>query len=774
MVVTAVAGLSILPLRSVAQAGTTQPLPPVTLADGRLGLCDVLPGTTAAGVPWSRLAWNAGARINRWEFRWDRVEPRSGTWDFTADDAAVQSSEDAGLDILGILIGTPGWGAAHGQRPGNGVPAGLSLSPDDPRNLWATYVRGTVTHYRGEVRTWEVWNEPDLAFFWSGTADEYFQLLRVSYRVIKEVDPSATVMMAGMVVPDLAFVSKVLDDASRDPQTRAYGGYLDAVAWHAYGPASQTYSNITRLRSLMASKGFGSVPVWVTEDGFPASNPNGEPRQAAYVLQTVAYAMAAGASRVLVYRASDDALPKTWGLLAADGQPRMGYVAFQVAATYFARVRAVTYLPGTSVERFALYRGNQRITVLWNQGVADQTVAVPASAPEADLVSWNGVVSHIVAGDGQFQIPLPGASYNAGIDPEGKVVGGPPVFLVEDNSAQSLGAATLVPELRGAHRRLVLLNHADVPAAVRVATTGNSAERQVVQMPPTSLRTVDLDLLAGPGYTGSWSVSSSHPVAFTAASDQTVALGAPPATTWFLPRVSGGVALSNPGSRWVRVDVTWYGQKGRSAPGSPLYVRPRSTMTWTPAPAARQSVVLRAAAPVAITATHSEPVSRLLPTWYVMGTRLSHVALFNPDTARTEVDVRFIGSRTVTGQQVRVAAGRSFSLPTHGAGAVVVTATRPIAVASSGTGERLPQLTYQPSTSTALATAGRSTRISVLNPSDRPAHVSYTLVSQLGAAERQAVIAPAHVVSLSARRPTDTARGVIVRSDVPVVAAPVN
>ncbi|HEX6510094.1 MAG TPA: hypothetical protein VF221_20895, partial [Chloroflexota bacterium] len=73
----------------LAFAGPIQALAPVTDADGRLGLCDVLAGspTAGSGPSWAQLSYNAGARINRWEFRWDKMEPVQGVWDFSANDA---------------------------------------------------------------------------------------------------------------------------------------------------------------------------------------------------------------------------------------------------------------------------------------------------------------------------------------------------------------------------------------------------------------------------------------------------------------------------------------------------------------------------------------------------------------------------------------------------------------------------------------------------------------------------------------------------------------
>lgn len=42
------------------------------------------------------------------------------------------------------------------------------------------------------MRTWnfEVWNEPNLSAFWSGTRDEYFRLYAASAKAVKCIDPA--------------------------------------------------------------------------------------------------------------------------------------------------------------------------------------------------------------------------------------------------------------------------------------------------------------------------------------------------------------------------------------------------------------------------------------------------------------------------------------------------------------------------------------------------------------------------------------------------------
>ncbi|MGH2444222.1 MAG: hypothetical protein ACRDFX_13790, partial [Chloroflexota bacterium] len=516
----AVSLLTLSPFATVF-AGPIQVLAPVVNADGRLGLCDVLSGNVPgqSGTTWAQLAYNAGARINRWEFRWDRIEPRRAHWDFSATDAVVSGDQQAGIGVEGIIDGTPGWGSGKGQPPGNGVPKGLRLPITDSRNLWADFIRGLVAHYRGQVKYWEIWNEPDLAFFWHGTANDYYRLLRVAYRTIKQVDPSAQVLIAGMVDPSMSFLQHVLDDGARygtAPAQRAF----DIASWHAYGAARSLYWNLLKLRHLIAIRGFGTVPIWVTEDGFPASDPNGIPRQAAYVLQSIAYALAAGADKVLVYRASDDPLPKTWGLVSSSGVPRPGYVAFQVAAEYLASTQVVSYVPTGNLERFVFYQPDRRITLMWNRGIKDQTFSVPAGHPTISAIDWQGVTSALTPIAGAIQVTAPGASYDAGgVDPRAAIVGGPPVLLAEDNTAPSnLSNQTYLTPVSGANRSLLVLNPGDTPSTVQVSASNRPNERQVVQLAPQSLGTIDLDLLSGRNYHGMYLLSSTTPILGEAAS----------------------------------------------------------------------------------------------------------------------------------------------------------------------------------------------------------------------------------------------------------------
>ncbi len=657
-----------LPLRA-AQATSTSVLPPVTDADGRFGLCDVLPGNTPSATnptSWAQLAYNAGARTNRWEFRWDRIEPKVNQWSFSADDAAVAASGKYGLDIDGIIDGIPRWAAAKGQPPGNGVPAGLAFGINDPRNTWASFLHGLVAHYKGQVKYWEIWNEPDLHFFWNGTSKDYFELLRVADSVIKEVDPSAQVLVAGMVVPDLKFLTQVLG-FSAQWVAKGHAAPFDIVAWHAYGNAVALYGNLQHIDALLAARGFSSVPVWVTEDGFPASNPQGEARQAAYVMQTMAYALAAGAQRVLIYRASDDPTPKTWGLLTAAGAPRMGYDAFQVAAHYFARVQAITYAPSGNLERFVLYKPYRRITLLWSRALVNQNVNLYAAQSQASVVDWQGNTSVLTPTNGVIQATAPGASYNAGIDPSSAVVGGPPLLVVEDNTPPAaLPVAAYIPSVAGQSRLAIVSNPAPVAAVVQVSAADDPNEREVVRLDPDTARIVDLDLLAGPDYSGMYSVASTAPVNLEAASNEVTLPAEMPATSWYAPSSPATLSFENPTAKSTSVRVL-----ARAASGKVL-------SSWKQSVSAHGSVLvdrsqLAGNGMVSIQVQSGagmipmNPRGRVAPqpstSWYALGSQTTRLAVFNPGTSTAMIDVKYLGASAINAEQLSLLPHQSARLP---------------------------------------------------------------------------------------------------------------
>ncbi len=152
---------------------------------------------------------------------------------------------------------------------------GTDGTPYNDENYYAAYLYKTVTLYKDYVKFWEIWNEPDYSFSANSIYDEnqpeswwnvppnpcefdihapifhYIRLLRISYEIIKTVDPTAYVAIGGIGYP--SFLDAVLrytdnpDEGKMSPDFPDKGGaYFDVLSFHSYphiDSSLRTWSN---------------------------------------------------------------------------------------------------------------------------------------------------------------------------------------------------------------------------------------------------------------------------------------------------------------------------------------------------------------------------------------------------------------------------------------------------------------------------------------------------------------------------------------------------
>lgn len=424
--------------------------------DPRFGLANVLPD--GVGVPgearsstiaWMTRARDAGAGGNRWELRWDRIEPRPGEYDWGEADRVVAANQAAGLPLLAILIGTPTWaGGGSASAPPVGLDAAPIL-PDgrlDAANPWGLFVHALAERYRGRVAAYEIWNEPNRPDFWSGTAEQYYRLLATAMAAIRHADPNAKVVLGGLDgYRNLGFLDRLLAAGAADPAPPGRRGAFDVLAWHAYHRPLDVYSGTLALRDRLRARGL-SQPIWITEtnvaawDDRPVRGADPRPyrwsargeEQAAFVVEALAYAVAADVGRIYLYRASDTGEAEAWGLLQADGTPRQSEAAFRFTSAALANATAARRVGGDGVERIEIARPGQRVTVAWATGARDVPLIVRSlTGQPARLLDKVGGVGSVAPIDGQYVLSLPGASADQGAYPGDYFIGGDPYVIVE-------------------------------------------------------------------------------------------------------------------------------------------------------------------------------------------------------------------------------------------------------------------------------------------------------------------------------------------------------
>jgi hypothetical protein len=142
---------------------------------------------------------------------------------------------------------------------------GENGTPVNDNNYYARYVYEVVKRYKGQVKFWEIKNEPDLTDRWDCAGGEpgspgnwwdnypspeqllnwhapiqsYVRLLRVSYEVIKSIDPDAFICVGGIGYE--SFLDAVLrntDNPDKGKVTDSYpykgGAWFDCLSFHCY------------------------------------------------------------------------------------------------------------------------------------------------------------------------------------------------------------------------------------------------------------------------------------------------------------------------------------------------------------------------------------------------------------------------------------------------------------------------------------------------------------------------------------------------------------
>ena len=134
---------------------------------------------------------------------WSDLEPERGRWNWDLLDKYVSMSQQHHLEILMPLAYTPRWAsstpdAATDVQQGN--PPGLSGMPREMED-WRTFVRTIATRYKGRIRNWEIWNEPNRPQSWTGTVDQMVDLTREAAAILKQIDPGSTVVSPAATTP---------------------------------------------------------------------------------------------------------------------------------------------------------------------------------------------------------------------------------------------------------------------------------------------------------------------------------------------------------------------------------------------------------------------------------------------------------------------------------------------------------------------------------------------------------------------------------------------
>jgi hypothetical protein len=233
---------------------------------------------------------------------WADANPASGQYNFAPLNSYIAANISRGAQIIYTFGRTPHWAsttpnAAGPYGPGQCAPPAISA--------WDQYVTAIVTNAAGRIKYWELWNEPDQAASYCGDLASMVIMAQHAYRIIKSIDPSATIL-----TPSSAGTAgaKWLDSFIKAGGLHTF----DIVAFHGYEgvQAERIAAVVDAYRSVLSRHNLSATPLWDTECGWGEGNIGDDAHRAAFLSKYFFLQWSKNVDRVLWY--------------AYDGQPKWG------------------------------------------------------------------------------------------------------------------------------------------------------------------------------------------------------------------------------------------------------------------------------------------------------------------------------------------------------------------------------------------------------------------------------------------------------------------
>ena len=156
----------------------------------------------------------------------------------------------------------------------------MNLAPPGDMQDFVNYAAAVATRYKGRIRYYQVWNEPNIYPEWGNQAvnpEAYTDLLCRTHDAFKAIDPSITIISATLAqtieltdanLSDFVFLQRMYD-AGRE---RCFD-ILGAQGYGLFsGPSDRrmrlttiNFSHVLWLRDMMIANDDADKPIWIGE-----------------------------------------------------------------------------------------------------------------------------------------------------------------------------------------------------------------------------------------------------------------------------------------------------------------------------------------------------------------------------------------------------------------------------------------------------------------------------------------------------------------------------
>ncbi len=249
-----------------------------------------------------KLAKEAGFYWLRQEFPWQDIEihakgdfedrrnsPARPAWE--KYDQIVDLADQYDMELIVRVSTPPAWSRDRGDEVG-------TFAPPDNYDDFGDFVYALVDRYRGRIRFYQLWNEPNIYPEWGAypiSPEDYTRLLKTGATRAREADPNVVIIAGALastieLSPDAAPPGNALNDLIYLQRMYDAGAapYFDIMAVQAYGlwsgptdhrmhPRVMNFGRPQFVRDVMVTNGDANKPIWISEMGWntvPADAPD--------------------------------------------------------------------------------------------------------------------------------------------------------------------------------------------------------------------------------------------------------------------------------------------------------------------------------------------------------------------------------------------------------------------------------------------------------------------------------------------------------------------
>lgn len=197
---------------------------------------------------------------------WQRTEQVKGVYDFSWLDRIVDPLVEAGIEpFLSLSFGNQLYCTQPEKYPNLHI-GGLGFLPvtqESEREAWTRYVEAAVTHFKGRITHFEIWNEPDVTAFCvdSDWSTPYMELVKLTSPIIRRVYPEAVIISC---TATLAAMQQLVE--------MGVGDWVDIHSFHYYRPLPEAMYGEVKNKISHLKKIAPKLRFWRGEAGYPSYN----------------------------------------------------------------------------------------------------------------------------------------------------------------------------------------------------------------------------------------------------------------------------------------------------------------------------------------------------------------------------------------------------------------------------------------------------------------------------------------------------------------------